>query len=221
MNELGTLVEKSRVVLIGLDHKKLRSPVTRRHAEIGGDPSDQETGIETGVLENPRQHARGRRLAVRSRYRQDMPILQDVLRQPLWTRLVGHPPIEHRFNDFGAARHDVADDDAVRIDIELRGVNALVNLDIELAQLRAHGRIDIAITAGDLVPRCACERRDAAHEGSTDSEYVNMHDGSGCGVGTQEVVKKPLENEDGHRRGDADVPVPVDCTRDDMPLDGY
>ena len=48
-------------------------------------------------------------------------------------------------DDLDAARHDIADDDAIGARIELCAIETLVDLDAEFAQLRAHGRIDVLV----------------------------------------------------------------------------
>ena len=111
--------------------------------------------------------------------RQHMAVVQHIFRQPLRTGLVRQTAVQHGFDDLDAAAHDVADDDAVGIDVQLRRVDALVNVDAELLQLCAHRRVNVAIAAGHLVTRCAGQRCNAAHEGSANTENVYVHNASG------------------------------------------
>jgi hypothetical protein len=64
MNELRPLVEEGRVVLVGLDDEAVAAAISGRHAEVGRNTTDQEAGLQAGVLQYPGQQARGRRLAM-------------------------------------------------------------------------------------------------------------------------------------------------------------
>ena len=86
VHELRALVEERGVVFVGFDNEEPGVAEARRSAEVGGYAADQETGFEPGVLENPRQHARGRRLAVSACDGNDMTVPQHVLGEPLRAR---------------------------------------------------------------------------------------------------------------------------------------
>ena len=68
VDKLGALVEKCRVVFVGLDHEKRGIREPRRYGKIAGHATDQEPRFEPGPFQHPGQHRRGSRLAMRSRY---------------------------------------------------------------------------------------------------------------------------------------------------------
>jgi len=74
-----------------------------------------------------------------------------------------------------AARHDVADDDTVRRRLEIGRCIAFEYRDAERFELRAHGRIHIAIRAAHAVTFGLGERGDATHECAAHAEYVDAH----------------------------------------------
>ena len=100
---------------------------------------------------------------------------QHVLRQPLGSGRIRDAAIQHFLNDVVTAAHDVADYDAIRIDIELSGVVTLMDIDAQIAQLCAHGRVNVAVAATDVMARGARQRGHSAHEGPADSQYVYVH----------------------------------------------
>ena len=97
VDELGALVEERRIVFVGLDDEM---PGAGRKAgagrKIARHAADQESGLETGVFEDPRQHARGRGLAVSSRDCQHVHVAQHFARQPVGTRGVGNIAVAAR-----------------------------------------------------------------------------------------------------------------------------
>ena len=103
------------------------------------------------MLENPRQHRRRRRLAVRAGDREHPLVVEHVIEEPLRSRLVGQADIEDRLDERVAARKRVADHEDVRATRharQLRRVVALGERDAERRKLRAHRRIDIGVAAG-------------------------------------------------------------------------
>ena len=83
VHELRALVEKRRVVLIGLDHKIAPAAEASRQPEILRHPADQEARLKPSVLQQPGEHAAGGGLAVGAGHRQHVAIDQQMLRQPL------------------------------------------------------------------------------------------------------------------------------------------
>jgi len=66
MHELGALVAERGIVFIGLDDEERRAAKTCRDAEIQWNPADQEAGLQTGILEDPREHRGSGGFAVRA-----------------------------------------------------------------------------------------------------------------------------------------------------------
>jgi hypothetical protein len=175
MHELRTLVEESRVVFVGLDDEVLAAAETRRDAEVLRHPADEKTGREAGVLEDPCEHARRRRLAVRPCDGKHPPSREHVCGEPFRSRRIGQARIEHVLDRGIAARHDVTDDDTVRRRLEIGRRIAFEHRNAERFELRAHGRIHIAIRAAHAVTFGLGECGDATHERAAYAEYVDAH----------------------------------------------
>ena len=88
VEELCPLIEKSRIVLIRLDHKKLRIPEPSRYTEITRHPADQKTRRVVSVVEDLREHATGSCLTVSPSNRQYPLVLQNIAEEPLRTRII-------------------------------------------------------------------------------------------------------------------------------------
>ena len=88
VDELGALIEEGGVVLVRLDHEEGRGAQPRGQPEIQRHTADQEARGETGVLQDPGEHARGRGLAVRAGHGQHPAIAQEILAQPFGTRAI-------------------------------------------------------------------------------------------------------------------------------------
>ncbi len=174
VHELRPLVEERRVVLVRLDDKVLRRPEPRRDTEVARHTADEKARLESRVLEDPRQHARGRRLAVRAGHRQHPTIAQYVFGKPRRPGIVRTPGIEERFDDRLAARQRVADDHMVHAAFH-RCVVALHERDAKLTELRAHRWVDVLIGAGHVVPGFLRDGGDSSHECAADTENVNAH----------------------------------------------
>ena len=137
VHELRALVEERGVVLVGLDHEEAAVGMARRHAEIQRHAADQEAGREPGVVEDPREHRRRARLAVRAGDREHEPVREHVIAQPLGSGRVREAAVEHRLDQRIAARDDVADDEQIgvrRHAFELRRIVAFGQRDARALQ---------------------------------------------------------------------------------------
>ena len=177
MHELGALVEERGVVLVGLEDEEGRGGRARRHAEIARNTADQEPGLESGALEDRREHRRSRRLAVRARHREYVLAGEHVLGEPLRSGDQRLPAIEDLFHQRVAARHDVPDDPEVGRERDLLRAEPVDDLDAERGELRAHRRVDPGVAAGDARAGRTGERSEPAHEGAADAENVKVHGG--------------------------------------------
>ncbi|MPM72480.1 hypothetical protein SDC9_119456 [bioreactor metagenome] len=175
MDEFRALVAESSVVFVGFDDEERGIAKAGRDAEIERYTADQEAGCHVGVFQYPRQHRTGRRLAVGAGDAEYPAPLQYVLSQPLGAGDVGQPLVEYGFEQRVAARNGVADDEDVRLQSQLIRSETFDQFDACVPQLVAHGRIDVGIAAGDLVPRVDRQLCDAAHEGAADTENMNVH----------------------------------------------
>ena len=175
MHELGTLVEKRGVVLVGLDHEVLSGAKAGRCREICRHAADQEARLKSCCLQQPCRHASRRRLAVGAGYRNDPAISQHMFCKPGRAGGIGHTLVQYRLDDRHTAAHDVADDDEVGRKIQLPGIEAFDQVDAKAAQLIAHGRIHAAIATGHPVAGLAGNGGNSAHERPANTEDMNMH----------------------------------------------
>ena len=175
MDELGSLVEQRRIVLVCLDHEKRGFAEPRGARKIAPDAADQETGFEPGILENPGQHAAGRGLAVGSGDGQHPALLQHVFVQPLRAGGVARTALEDGFELRIAAGDRIADDEYVGIVGQGFGPVAVVQVDTGAFELGAHRRIDLRVGAGDLATEFARDLCNTGHEGAADAENINFH----------------------------------------------
>ena len=84
VDKLAAFVKKSRVVLVGFDHKTcVWRTCACRNAEILRNAADQKARFQSGRIENPRQHRRGGGLSVRARHRQHVAPREQVFAYPL------------------------------------------------------------------------------------------------------------------------------------------
>ena len=143
-------------------------------AKFAGTPPMRKPGLQAGVLENPRQQRRGGGLAVGTGHRQHPAVPEHLAREPLRPRHVRQGALQQRLDHRLPARHDIAHHHHIRRRGELRGVEACGDGDAERLELGAHGRIDVAIGAGDAKARSAGERGDAAHERAADAQNVDV-----------------------------------------------
>ena len=185
VDELAALVEERGVVLVGLDDEgraraagTVRLAQARRHAEVARHAAHQEARLEAGLLQDPGEHRRRGRLAVRAGDGQHVAALEHVLGQPLRAADVGQAVVEDGLHQRIAARDRVADDEQVGRQRHLVGAVAVDQLDAEGAQLVAHRRVDVGVAAGHLVAGLARERGETAHEGAADAEDMDVHDES-------------------------------------------
>ena len=179
VDKLAALVEQRGVVLVGFDDEARTLAEPRRNAEVEGHAANQKARLVlwtgAGLVEDPRQHGRGRGLAMRAGHGQHMTAEKHVFGQPLRAAGVGRAGVEDRLHQRVAARHHIADDEHVGRKRELVRVKALDQFDAQGVQLLTHRRIDTGIAASDLVAGLARERRQAAHESAADAEDVKVH----------------------------------------------
>ena len=169
MNKLGALVEERGIVFIGLDHKERRIGRARGNAEIERYAADQKAGIQSRVFEYPGQHRRRSGLAVRAGYCEHPFPTQQVFMEPLRSGRKRQSAIQDLFHQPIAARHDIADHEQVRLQVNLPGVVTLDQFDSLRLQLRAHRRIDVGIAAGHFVTGLPGDHGYSTHERAADA----------------------------------------------------
>ena len=176
VQQLGALVEKCRVVLIGLDHKPaILGARAGRTAKILGHAANQKAGGQARMLQQPGGQRTGGGLAVGARHRQHATIAQQMLRHPLRARHHGEAAIEQGFNQGLAAACHIANHPEVGAERQLVHLEALHEIDASGTKLIAHRGVDMGIAARDPVAHGLCNLGQAAHEGSADADDVEVH----------------------------------------------
>ena len=177
VDELRALVEERGVVLVGLDHEERAVAEPRRHAEVQRHAADQEAGLEPGVLEDPGEHRRRRRLAVRAGDGEHPAAVQHVLGEPLRAATCRRSRASRIASISGLPRViDVADDEHVGLRAaSCAGVVAFDQLDAERRELRRSSADRRWRRSRSRVAGLARERGDAAHERAADAEDVQVH----------------------------------------------
>ena len=169
------LSKKRGVVLVGLDHEERRPAQPCRHAEVLRDAADQEAGREARHVQDPGQHA-GSAWSCRGCRQRPAPSARAApVREPLRARGVAQAALEDGLDQRIAARHRVADDEAVAIGGQRLGAVAFVQLDAGRFELGAHRRIDVGVRTANLDAEFAGDERDTRHEGAADAENVDFH----------------------------------------------
>src|SRR5207237_10754028 len=109
MNEFGALVEKRGVVLVAFDDKIFRIVQARAFAEIFWNATDQVTGLASGLVHNPREQRRRRRLSVRTGDDEIVTSAQEMILQHLWHGYIQELAVQHGFYFWVATRTRCAD----------------------------------------------------------------------------------------------------------------
>lgn len=144
-------------------------PKFHRHA------AHEKARVVPRVLQNPGEHRRRRRLAVRARHREHPFVGEHMLTQPLRARRIGQVPIQDFFHERIAARDHVADDEQVGRERHLVGIEAFDQPDTLGLELGAHRRIDVGVAARDGMSGLTGEHGQTAHERAADAQNMNMH----------------------------------------------
>jgi hypothetical protein len=148
VDELGPLVEKRCVVFVAFDHEVRPFAEAITSIEIDRHAADEEAGVDAGVMEDERQEARRRGLAVCPRHDQRRASANEGLGDERRQARVTQPAIEHGFHLGIPAREGVADHD----EIDVRGQVGLrvrrPHRDAEGFELGGHWRIDVLVRTG-------------------------------------------------------------------------
>ena len=175
MNELAALVEKRRVVFIGLDDKGFARAQARGYAKIQRYATNEEPGILAGMIEDPRNHRCGGGLAMGTRNGNDVTARQQMPPDPGGPGIEARTAVEYGFEERIAPRDHVTDKEQVGSKIELQSGITFDHIDAGSPQLLAHGRVNRRVATGDTMSSRLREAGDAAHEGPADSQDVQVH----------------------------------------------
>ena len=148
----------------------------RRAVEVGGQTADKVTGFKARTVENPRKHARGRRLSVGAGDAENPPACKHLLTEPLRCGGVRQTLIPNVLDGWMAARHPcVADDNEIRRRAKECRIKTFEHADTSIGQHLAHRRIDSLIRAGDVVALRFGKHGEGPHERAADAEKMNVH----------------------------------------------
>ncbi len=175
VEELRTLVEKRRIVLVRLDDEERCASQPRGHGEVQRHSADQEPRLQAGAFQHPGDQRGHRGLPVRARDCDDPAPVQHRLAQPLRSRQIAEAAVQQRFHGRIAARQRIAHQHEIRSGFQVIRRVAFRQRDPGFAQLGAHGRVGIGVRAADLVTELARQTGKPAHEGTADAENVDLH----------------------------------------------
>jgi hypothetical protein len=116
MDELAALVEERGVVFVALDDEPFAVREARALAQIVRDAADEETRVQSIVLEHPRQQRGGGGLAVRAADDQTAFAADEKFPEQIRQRTKAQLVIQRVFGLGIAARDGVANDDEVGLD---------------------------------------------------------------------------------------------------------
>ena len=153
VQELGPFVEVRGVVLVAFDDEMLAVAEAEPFVEIERDAADEQARVTPRMMEHVREQARRRRLAVRAGDHDRMARGEEQLLERLGKAHVrdASPAQRLRFGILGADH--VADHGEIRLrGFEVGGRERRVRLDPPLGQLVGHGRVNVLVGAGNLVP---------------------------------------------------------------------
>ena len=175
VNKLAALVKEGGVVFIRFHHKKRRLPQSRRHPEIAGHTANQVTGIQARIFQDPGQHGTGGGFAMGAGHRQHPAPGKHHFFQQLRPGGIRQATIQHRFHRRIPPTQGITHHHQVRRRLQLGRIVSLGESDTGRLQLITHGRINILVTAGDVVPLGLGQLRQRPHEGAANTENMNMH----------------------------------------------
>ena len=118
-----------------------------------------------------------------------------MLAQPLGPRYIGQVAVEDRFHQRIASRDHVADHEQVRLEGDLRRVEAFDQFDALGLQLRAHGRVDVGVAAGHAVAGLLQHGQPPMKVPQMPRMWICMESGiawAGAGAGRSAIVPERL-----------------------------
>ena len=174
MEEFRAFVEEGGVVFVAFENEMFAFTEMKAGAEIFGDAADQKRRVESGGVENPRQHRRGCGLAVSSGHDQHFFADEEFVVQQLRQRTEGDALVEEVLEFDVAARHGVADDDQIGARVKILRVERLCHGDAQLAEEIRHGRIGGGVGAGDVESALLQHAGQRGHGGAADADQVNV-----------------------------------------------
>ena len=175
MDKLGAFVEERAVVFVRFNDKEWAIAQTRRNVEVTRHAADHKARLVATGFEDPGRHAGGGGFAVGTRNGNHPAVTQDEIMQPLRAGHEWNIALQHRFNARIAAGHGIANNDQIRLGIQLAGIVALNQRDTLLLQKRAHRRIHIGVRTCHFMAQRARQHCQSAHESATNPQYMNAH----------------------------------------------
>ena len=143
-------------------------------AEIFGDAADQKRRVESGGVEDPRQHGGRRGLAVSSGDDQHFFAAQEFVVQQLRKRAERDALVEDVLQFYVAAGHGIADDDQVGPRLQVLASNGCATGMPRSRKKIGHRRIGGGIGTGDAKAALLQHSGERRHRGAADADQVNV-----------------------------------------------
>ena len=179
MEEFRAFVEEGCIVLVALEDEVAGGAELKACAEVLRDAADEERRLKQwilarGHLVDPREHAGGGGLAVRSGDDKRFATGKEFFAQQCGHGCERNTLVEDALNFGIAARERVADDDEVGNRIEIRFAVWLADGNAERAKQIAHGRIGGLVGACDAVALELQQAGERGHGCAADTDEVNV-----------------------------------------------
>ena len=174
VQELRTLIEERGVVFVAFQNEVPALPETETAAKVLCNSADEKRGLESGGFEDPCQHRRGGRFAVRSGNDQNFFPYQKFVMQDLRQRAEWDTLVEQALQFDVAAGKRVADDDEVGTWIQVGFGKRLRNGNSKRFEKCGHRRIGGRVGAGDVEAALFQHAGQRSHRGAADADEMDV-----------------------------------------------
>ena len=179
MEKFRPLVEEGGIVFVALHDEGARGPQLKAGSKVLRHAADQKRRLQCrrlsrGHLVYPCQHAGGGGFAVRAGNHQRLAADEKLFAQQRGHRGEGNALVEYPLHFRIAARERIADDDQIRLRIEIGFSVRLQHRNPKPAQQIAHGRIGCLVGAGNAVPLQLQQPGQRRHGRAANSAQMNV-----------------------------------------------
>src|SRR6185369_12137919 len=151
VHKLRTLVEIGRVVFVAFNDEVIAISNSKTYAEVLSDAANKESWIKAALIQHPGGDARSCSLAMGPGDNQRAAAANEFLLYNFSLRAIEQLAIEGRFHFRVPARNSVADNNAIRLRLQMFCFVALHNGNTERGEHRGHWWINVLVGASDFM----------------------------------------------------------------------